>query len=104
MVGPPKGVPEPTELPGKYVDDINLFPGNREYLGTIIRTAGDQYKVFMPLVVDYADLDMKKTESMFRLGARSIGISYLEFQSWTFPDGQRVMNKLAEGIGILGDR
>lgn len=105
MVKPHKGVPEPTKLPEYPPARASAkakFPGSREYLGTIQTSAGAKYKVYMPKVADYADLNMSKPESMYELGARSIGIPYSEFQDWGFPDGQRVMDKLSEAIDRLG--
>ena len=83
------------------VDEMNPFPGAREYLGTITTTAGTTHKVYMPLVIDYADLDMENSVSMYKLAARSIGISYLAFQVWSLPDASLVMTKLSDGIDIL---
>ncbi len=79
-------------------DEINTFPGSREYLGTITVALGKSFKVYMPLVIDYANLDFRKQESQYRLAAKSLGISYLAFQVWSFPDAQLVMNMLSKAI------
>ncbi len=81
--------------------EINPFPGCREYLGTITTSAGKQHKVYMPIVIDYADLDMAKHASMYRLAASSIGLSYLTFQIWALPDAMLVMDKLSHAIDTL---
>ncbi len=92
------------EEPGVRVSDMNPFPGAREYLGTITTSTGDQYKVYMPIVFDYATLDMSKPESMYRLAAKSIGISYLLFQTWSVLDSGQVMGKLSEALDIIGGK
>ena len=114
MVEPHKDVPEPTSRPKKYKEwqrasqeleeEINPFPGAREYIGTITTSSGINHKVYMPIVFDYADLDMTERTSLYKLGARSIGISYLLFQTWSLPDAQSVMNKLSTAIEILGGK
>lgn len=81
--------------------DIDQFPGNREYLGTIQTASGNTYKVYMPVVYDYACIDMSVSEGVYRLGAKSIGISYLTFQTWSFPDAQLVMGILSNAIDTL---
>ena len=91
-------------MPDKEFDP---FPGSREYLGTIQTASGESHKVYMPIVADYCDLDMAKPNSMYRLAARSIGTSYLAFQTWSFPDANLVMDKLSRGIdtlAVIGDK
>ncbi len=82
-------------------EGIDQFPGDREYMGTIQIASGREYKVYMPIVYDYANIDMSKPEGAYRLGAKSIGMSYLAFQVWSFPDAQLVMNKLSNAIDTL---
>ena len=88
------------------VSALSKFPGKREYVGTIRTALGDEYKVYMPIVYDYAVIDMSKPDSMYSLCAKSIGIPYTEFQAWSFPDAQLVMNKLSNAIDTLylGDK
>lgn len=114
MVKPPPSVLWPTTpltppTTGTGKDEpvgIGQFPGSREYMGTIQTASGREYKVYMPIVYDYASTDMSQPEGSYRLGAKSIGISYLEFQTWSFPDAQLVMSKLSDAISILyfGDK
>jgi hypothetical protein len=88
------------------VSALSEFPGKREYMGTIRTASGDEYKVYMPIVYDYACIDMSKPNAQYELGAKSIGIPYTEFQAWAFPDAQLVMNKLSNAIDMLclGDK
>ncbi len=86
---------------GDVLLDLDEFPGNREYMGTIRTSAGCEYKVYMPIVYDYASIDMSKSVGSYELGAKSIGISYLEFQTWSFPDAQLVMGKLSDAVNTL---
>ncbi len=96
----------PTTTTDDDVQGLDEFPGSREYMGTIQVASGPEYRVYMPIVYDYADIDMSKPEGSYRLGAKSIGISYLAFQTWSFPDAQLVMDKLAEAVNVLhfGDK
>lgn len=99
----------PTTDYGETIGTVSVlseFPGKREYMGTI-RTASEVvYKVYMPIVYDYAGLNLGESESLYRLCAKSIGIPYTEFQAWSFPDAQLVMNKLSNAIDTLylGDK
>lgn len=91
---------------GDVLLNLDEFPGDREYMGTIQTASGSEYKVYMPIVYDYADIDMGKLEGVHKLCAKSIGISYLEFQTWSFPDAGLVMDKLSDAISVLylGDK
>ncbi len=77
------------------------FPGVREYMGTIEISGGKTYKVYMPIVYDFTDIILKDADAPFRLAAKSIGISYSEFQLWTLPDANRVVAKVSKALEIL---
>lgn len=78
------------------------FPGKRELLGTVYTEGHGAVKVYMPMVTDIKGIDQGDPEFTQKVVARSVGISYHDFQYWSVTDYTPITNLLFAALKTLG--
>lgn len=75
---------------------------NRERVGSILKTNGEKYDVYVLKLRDIIGVDASTQEGIFRLGAKSIQIPYEEFIEWDLQDAMKVIDLVGKSLRVLG--
>lgn len=86
--------------------DKNSWPGNREYIGTVLTGKGE-YKLYLPTYEDLSDykVTQKDVENPNAFSAYtaaiSAGITLDEFKNLSYPDASAILILVAEAMQKL---
>ena len=75
---------------------------NRERLGTITRSDGQKFDVYLLKVEDLRGTNFAAPDFHLELAAKALNITMEEFESWDFTDAMKALDLLGRGMNTLG--